>query len=296
MKLGAREPHHKNPVSAPAEAASAALLRQEKHTSEAAPPGALLPGSRPAPARPPAAKPLQGTPGPRSGGGWPQAKQGTRKERSYVRKNRKNTRRKKRMGGCTPGRACALSHDTGAPQQLPGADFHCADTETRKAGIRPKEKDAKRLIAGGGRRRRHSPARCQRRHQSLPARAEPRPRAAPSRCHRPQPWPRPRERSSAGFRVGSSQQLLLPLGSASLPAGSVQQPRLGVVIQKWVLAGALWSLWRKVTGAENPRVLWYVSTFVGRVWRMSLGRNSKALTQLCHQGTAFSNRNGKVWW
>lgn len=42
MKLGAREPHHQNPVSAPAEAAAAAaLLRQENHTSEAAPRGAV---------------------------------------------------------------------------------------------------------------------------------------------------------------------------------------------------------------------------------------------------------------
>lgn len=70
MKLGAREPHHKNPVSAPAEAAAAAdLLRWENHTSEAAPRGAAPRDARrrarsslAAAPRPPVAEPLRGLP------------------------------------------------------------------------------------------------------------------------------------------------------------------------------------------------------------------------------------------
>lgn len=70
MKLGAREPHQENPVSAPAEAAAAvALLRRENHTSEAAPRGAApraarrrAPSSLAAAPRPPA-EPLRGSPG-----------------------------------------------------------------------------------------------------------------------------------------------------------------------------------------------------------------------------------------
>lgn len=71
------------------------------------------------------------------------------------------------------GRACALSHDNGAPQQLPGADFHCAATATHGAKMRPSEKAAKRLIAGAGRCRRRRPACCQRGRQS-PRPARPR--------------------------------------------------------------------------------------------------------------------------
>lgn len=70
MKLGAQEPHHKNPVSAPAEAAAAAdLLRWENHTSEAAPRGAAPRDARrrarpslAAAPRPPVAEPLRGLP------------------------------------------------------------------------------------------------------------------------------------------------------------------------------------------------------------------------------------------
>lgn len=77
MKLGAREPHHENPVSAPAEAAAAAaLLCRENHPSQAAPRGAAPRAARRrarfSPARPPRSSAGVGW----AAAGWRQAGEG----------------------------------------------------------------------------------------------------------------------------------------------------------------------------------------------------------------------------
>ncbi|XP_005489710.1 uncharacterized protein LOC102062072 [Zonotrichia albicollis] len=134
MKLGAQERHRTNPVSTPAKvAAAAAPLRRENHTSGAAPRGAAPRAPRrrarcsgAAAPRLPAAQPLRGRLAAERRRGAEQERR--RRKGVTLEKNRKNTRRQKRGGCRVDGRACALSHDNGAPQQLPGADFHCAAT------------------------------------------------------------------------------------------------------------------------------------------------------------------------